>query len=94
MNNTTENMRRLLDEAIRETGRTLQQSATDVAAYAASRAAHLATIAGQPGFEEALRAERNAVAMFAGLSATAEADRADQRIVGIIHGALAIAAGA
>jgi len=89
-----QSFQRVLQDALRETGMQLKQSAVDVAVYAAGRAAHLTTIVGQPGFDEALRAERDNVVLFAGVSAVRTADAADQRIVGLIWGALAIAAAA
>jgi hypothetical protein len=90
MNTYATNLRGALDAAIRETGAMLHKSSADVAVYAAQRAAHLATIVGQAGFDEAVVAERDAVILFAGLSAVRNADAADERIVGLIHGALAI----
>ena len=84
-------LRGALDAAIRETGANLQHSTADVAAYAATRAAHLAAITSEPGFQEAVIAERDAVLLFAGVSAARSADAVDARIVGLIHGALAVA---
>ena len=63
-----------------------------VAEYAAGRSAHLATLVDDPGFEYAVRAERDAVALFAGLETVASADAFDARMVGLIHGILGIAA--
>ena len=82
----------LLTDAIAETGASLQQGAAELAAYAAERAAHLATLVDDPGFQEAVRAERDAVALKAGITAVQQADAADARIVGVIQGALALAA--
>jgi len=83
-------LRDALDVAARETGRSLRKTSTEVAIYTAQRAAHLATIVGQNGHAEAVIAERDAVCLFAGISAVREADAADQRVVGIIHAALAL----
>ncbi len=67
-----------------------------VAAYAAERAAHLATIVHEPGFEDAVDAERDAVALKAAQAITEAADGADAairaRIVGLVHGALSLGA--
>lgn len=90
--NAQTNLKNLLETAARETGAQLKRSAFEVAAYTAQRTAHLASIAGQAGFAEAVTAERDAVATFAGIRAVAEADAADHRILGIIEGALAVAA--
>lgn len=82
----------LLTSAIKETGAQLKTSASELALYASERAAYLAGIANEPGFELAVKAERDAVALKAGISAVNEARAVDQRIVGIIHGALMIGA--
>jgi hypothetical protein len=81
-----------LAQAITATGASLKRSAAEVALYTAQRAAHLATLAGQPGFEEAVIAERDAVALFAGVKLVEEADAADARFHGLIEGVLAVAA--
>ena len=95
MNTTAQtNLKDLLEQAMRETVARLKRSAFEVAAYTTQRTTHLAGLAGQPGFAEAVTAERDAVATFAGIRAVGEADAADSRILGIIEGALAVAAGA
>lgn len=86
------NMRHLLRDALNETGLELSTSFDEVAAYSIERAAHLATITNDHGFDKALRAERNNVCMMAGLNVADSANALDQRIIGIIQGALAIAA--
>lgn len=58
--------------------------------YFAQRAAHLATCVGQPGFSEAVRAERDNVALKACVKAAGHADNIDGRILGFIEGALVI----
>jgi hypothetical protein len=91
-----------LDTALKETGLQLQKSAHEVATYAALRSVHLAGAVGQKGFQEAVVAERDAVALYAGIQLVAAADAADDitlsrarnRLVGLIHGALAMAVSA
>lgn len=78
----------VLGRTAQEAGVNLKEGAATVAAYAAQRATHLATIVGQPGFERAVAAERDAVALFAGVVGVAGARAADARIVGLIEGAL------
>ena len=91
----TKALEQQLFAAITETGVNLQKSAAEVAAYAAERALHLSTIVGQLGYDEAVIAERDAVALFAGVSAAVTADAADNRIVGLIQAGIAmLAAGA
>lgn len=82
----------LLKDAARETGRDLQGNTVEITTYAAERTAYLSTLVGQPGFEEAVRAERDNVALKAGISAVKTADAADARIVGIIQGVLFLGA--
>lgn len=65
-----------------------------VARYAAERAAHLASIIGEPGYAEAVEIEVQNVALRAGISAVDSADAADAQIVGIITGALKMGAAA
>lgn len=79
----------LLQDAAREMGRDLGDLSA-VRAYAAQRALHLSTLVDQPGYELAIRAERNNVAAELGLDVTASADKFDQRLVGLIQGALAM----
>ncbi len=87
-----EDFKALLKDAFDEAGKELRIDLNALALYAQERAAHLATLAGQPGFELALRAERDNVTLRAGIAAVEQADATDQRIVGLIHGALGIAA--
>ena len=89
---TADGFRSLLEDVLAETGRSLTDTPAAIAAYAAERSAHLATLVGVEGFEVAVRAERDAVALRAGVAVTTEADAFDQRIAGAIHGALAFAA--
>ena len=83
----------LLRSAIEETGADLERSAAEVAAYMSTRVATLALLVGQVGYEQAVIAERDNVALFAGLRAVEQADAASARIFGLIQGALFFAAG-
>lgn len=82
----------LLEDVLHETGRDLGDKKDEVVLYAAQRSAHLAMILGQPGFALALRAERDNVALKAGLNAVISADRVDNRIVGVIQAGLLMGA--
>lgn len=83
----------LLETSVQETGASLGKSAAVVAEYMDQRAQHLAGLVGQPGFEQfAVPAERDNVAMFAGMAAWRAAKAADQRLIGIITGALSLGA--
>ena len=78
----------LLEAAAQEVGLDLQRSAAEVATYIAGRTAHLSTIVEQAGFHEALIAEADSVAIYAGVNAVSAADDADRRLIGIIEGFL------
>lgn len=78
----------LLLDALKETGVSLRISTNELLEYTAEIGAKLALAAGEPGFEKALIAARNAVALKAGLNATLEAEAADARVVGVISGVL------
>ena len=78
----------LLKDALSETGITLNVSKDALLRYVAERGAHLATLSADPGFARALRAERNAVALYAGLNASLQAEAVESRIVGVISGVL------
>lgn len=78
----------LIRDAVRETRADLAIDSDELVRYTAERAAHLSTLVGQPGFQRAVVAERNAVALKAGLDATLRAEAADARLVGVIQGAL------
>lgn len=70
----------------------ITEAANALADYAASRSVHLATLVGQPGFQEALIAERNNVALRAGIAASQTANSAESRFLGVLQGALAVGA--
>lgn len=92
--NTEKEFVRLIEDAVKETGVELTQTAAHVAAYMNERAIHLASISGQPGFDQALRAERNNVALRAGISVAHNADQADARMLGLFQGLLGMGAAA
>ena len=83
---------RLILDGVKETGVNLKISAAALALYTTERAAALSLAIGQPGFEEAVRAERDNVALKGGISAVLQGDAADARFVGLIQGALGLAA--
>lgn len=63
-----------------------------VSAYAAERADHLSLAIGEPGFEAALKAERNNVAIMASIAAVSRADQIDRSLLTVAQGGLALAA--
>ena len=78
--------------ALRDQGRELRTASAELADFAAERAAHLETFVGQPGFEEAVQAEADRIALRAAGEAVKQADEADTRLVSIIASALKLAA--
>lgn len=81
-----------LQGASKRLGRHLTENMSEVGSYAGERMKHLATIVDEPGFALALVAERDSVAVKAGISTVDGADAADVELRGIILGALAIGA--
>ena len=75
-----------------EMGAELRFNSTEVADYAAQRAAFLSTLVGQPGYQEAVIAERDNVALKMGTSAVSTATAADARLLGIVQGVLGLGA--
>lgn len=88
--NYTEEIKAILLSAGKDLSDEARDRAGSVAAYAQERAAHLATLVGQPGFEEALKAERDNVALRAGLDLSEQAKSTDAKTIGVIHGLLGI----
>lgn len=82
----------LLRDTVSELGTTLKGSLDEIAIYASARTAHLSTIVAEPGFAQAVTAERDAIALKAGISAVAVGAEADQRLLGVIAGAIRIGA--
>lgn len=85
-------LRDLMEDAACELGWELPNNLHEVTLYAAERTAFLSTLVGQPGFGEATRAERDSVALKAGIKVVAAADAMDARVVGIIQGVLVLGA--
>jgi hypothetical protein len=94
MNTTAQDFETLLRQTGRELNVRLRADAAAVAIYASQRAAYLSSLVGQKGFDEALIAERDSVALKAGVSAVASADAFDARVVGIIQSVLLLGANA
>ncbi len=83
---------KLLSESAARLGRGLSDSTENIKAYAEERMLHLSTIIDEPGYAEVLLAERDNVALRAGMAAVDAADAADAELRGAILGALAIGA--
>ena len=84
--------RDLIHDAVEETGADLSKTKDEVAVFMSERALHLSTLTTEPGFGQAVTAERDNVALFAGLKTAEAADATGQRLLGLIGGAIRIAA--
>lgn len=91
---TAANFESMLKDAVAETGVRLKETPRVLALYMAERSLHLSAISTEPGFEQAVRAERNNVALRAGIETHAQASAIDFQILGMIQGALRMAAAA
>lgn len=91
-NDIARDVQTLLRDSLRELQADLQLDLADLATYTAQRTAHLSTIAGLPGFDEAVIAERDAIALRAGINAVNAADKVDSRLIGLLHGVLFLGA--
>jgi len=83
---------RVLTDAAREEGRDLLVDAQAVRAVIAASVERLAASVGQPGYRDAVIAERDAVALASAVVAVDSGDAADRRLLGIIEGALTVGA--
>lgn len=86
----------LLVSATAEAGVTLEGTPEQLADYVAERAAHLAAMAHEPGFAQAVTAERDNVMLRVAIVGAQAGDQADQvmraRLSGLMQGALALGA--
>jgi hypothetical protein len=69
-----------------------EEDRAELAEYASERALSLSVAVGQPGYDEALTAARDSVALKAGVMVVEDADSVDMHLLGLIAGALAFAA--
>lgn len=78
----------LLVEELEAQGERLAASLDDARLIASEELAALALAVGEPGYQRAVIASRDNVILRLGLKAVAEARDTDQRMIGIIQGAL------
>lgn len=81
----------LLEQEAKRANVKLKETPRELALYMTERAVHLSRIAGEPGIEEAIIAERDSIALAAGLKFTDLTRAGDQYLIGVIQGALTIA---
>ncbi len=87
---TANEFKAFLLQALKDQGLEFRDQGRALQTFAAQRAAHLAALVGQPGFEQAVRAEADSVALEAAKHAVRAGDATDARIAGIIQGVLSI----
>lgn len=92
MNDIGQNIITLLETAAKDLGATTLSNLEEARSEAQIKALTLAGLVGQPGYEEALVAARDILAMKLGLTAVATADSADAKVLSLLEGLLALAA--
>lgn len=85
---TAEPIKLAIEEALRETHGEIKKTPAIVAQYAAERAAHLATLVGKPGFDQAWRIEQSNVLAFAEIEVTRQGWRVNDQLAATIRTAL------
>lgn len=78
----------VLQGTLKETGRELQVSVSDLRQRAGEQMAILALAVGEPGYERAVVAARDNVLLLAGIDAVEHADAVDSRIIGVVQAGL------
>lgn len=89
----TNDITQALDSALKDTGRSLKVSTAEFAQHVTERGAYLASVAGQVGFDLAMRAEEEGCRIVGGVKAVHEADGVDGKILGIVSLSLRVLAG-
>lgn len=94
-----EDLKQILNEFLEQLKGEIEDAGGDISVswdelrmYTAERANHLSALVGQQGFDLAVRAERDAIALKAGIAAVDVADDAGQRWLGMIQGTLIVLA--
>lgn len=87
-------LKQLLADALSQTGADLTASGQAIAQLTTIRASELSVLVGQPGYEQAVVAARDEIALAAGLAAVSNVDAATSRVLSIVQGGLMMLAGA
>lgn len=87
-------LQELLQRTLAEQGIDLQSGKQELAEYTAARLALLSQLVGTDYFAEAVIVERDNILLKAASLCTTQADETDRRVLGIVEGALTIAAAA
>lgn len=76
--------------AAADAGVALSETPRELALYTTRRAQHLSTITHEPGFDVALAAERDSIAIRAGIAIDNVATLGDRWFLGVVQGALGL----
>jgi hypothetical protein len=71
-------------------GTELRHDIEETARYAEARIDALQAAYGQPGYDEAMLAEADAIALHAAVQGVSAADRADEKVAAAVRGALSV----
>lgn len=88
----TNDFEAIIEQAVRDTGVSLKTSTKELALYADDQAARLLSLVGQAGYDEAVIAARDNVVLRAGIASVDQADALQARFIGVLQGALGMAA--
>lgn len=80
-----------LRQQANDVGKSLTGALDEVGEYIGERVAHLSTVVGEPGFREALTAERDSICLRAAGRAVIEADLLDARLLASAQTGLMVA---
>lgn len=92
MNDIGQDFLNLLSEHANALGVALNEDLEGAAEFAEQRALHLQNIVSEPGFREAVLAERDAIALRVTSDAIVAADEVDQRFLAFVGDAIGFAA--
>lgn len=82
----------LLKDILKESGTHLNGDVSELVIMVDEATVRLASLVGDPGFDIAVRAERDAIQLRFAIAACAQARAIEHRIVGVIHAALRMGA--
>lgn len=89
-----EELKKMFDDVLTNLKVNASVGSKELAKYVLERSEHLSLAAGEPGFDKAVRAEANALAIEAGLLAVSQAESTDAELRGFLYGVLRMASAA
>ena len=82
----------LLRDILREDGSSLKSDMSELVIAVDEATARLVSLVGDPGFDTAVRAERDAIQLRFAIATASQARAVEHRIMGVIHAALRMGA--